>query len=73
MPGQEARCLGGDHALLDAGQQGLGLDERQADRLQAVVTLVEPQDFVIADHAVIVRDDPELELDTHARPTGCLC
>src|SRR4051812_39242374 len=36
MPGQEARRLGGDHALLDAGQHRLGLDERQADRLQAV-------------------------------------
>src|SRR3954462_2365280 len=28
-------------------------------------------DFVVADHAVVVRDDPELDLDTHARPTGC--
>jgi hypothetical protein len=71
--GQEARRLGGDHALLDVGQHGLGFAKRQPDRLHAVVSLVEMQDLVRADHAVIVGDDPELDLDTHARPTGCHC
>src|SRR5689334_6545746 len=60
------------HALLDAGQRDLGLAQRQSDRFQPVVALVELQDFVRADHAVIVGDDLELDLDTHARPNGCL-
>jgi hypothetical protein len=41
MSGQETRRLGGDHALLDGGQHALGLAERQPDRLQLVVALVE--------------------------------
>src|SRR3954454_33382 len=31
------------------------------------------QDLVLADHAVVIADDPELDLDTHARPKGCHC
>src|SRR3954454_11224562 len=31
------------------------------------------QDLVLADHAVVIADDPELDLDTHARPKGCYC
>jgi hypothetical protein len=43
------------------------LGERQAERLQPVVGLVEQQKLgVVADHAVVLRDNPELNLDTHA-------
>ena len=73
MSGQEARRLGGNHALLDGGQHGLGVAKRQPDRLHAVVALVEMQNLVRADHAVVVTNDPELDLDTHARPNGCRC
>src|SRR5689334_10961237 len=67
MPGSVTRRLGRDQALLDAGQQRLGLGERQAERLQPVVALVEEQEFgVVADHAFVLRDNPELNLDTHA-------
>src|SRR4051812_39250975 len=31
------------------------------------------QDLVLADYAVVIADDPELDLDTHARPKGCYC
>src|SRR3954452_18462355 len=69
MPGRIARRLGRDQALLNAGQQRLGLGERQAERLQPVVTLVEQQKLgVVADHALVLRDNPELNLDTHAHP-----
>jgi hypothetical protein len=73
MPGQEARRLGGDHPFLDAGHRGLGLAQRQPNRFQPVIALVELQDFVFADHAVVVGNDPELDLDTHARPMGGHC
>src|SRR4051794_22685390 len=73
MPLQKARRLGTHHAFLDANQYGLGVGERQADRLQSVIVLVEMQDLVFADYTVVVADDPELDLDTHARPKGCHC
>src|SRR5689334_12482012 len=67
MPGRIARRLGGDQALLNPGQQRLGLGERQAERLQPVVGLVEQQKLgVVADHALVIRNNPELNLDTHA-------
>jgi hypothetical protein len=47
--------------------------ERQADRLQPVVALVKMQDLILTDQTVVVADDPALDLDTHARPKGCLC
>jgi hypothetical protein len=43
MSVEKARRLGGDHALLNAGHYGLALAERQPDRLQPVVALVEIQ------------------------------
>src|SRR3954469_14130185 len=73
MPRQKTCRLGGDHACLDAGQHRLGFVERQTDHLQPVVALVEMQDLALADHAVVVGDDPELDLNTHARPKGCHC
>jgi hypothetical protein len=69
MPRQKTCRLGG--ASLDAGQRRLGFIERQTDHLQSVVTLVEMQDLALADHAVVVGHDPELDLNTHARPKGC--
>jgi hypothetical protein len=73
MPGQEVRRPGGDDPFLSAGQHRLDLIERQPDRLHAVVALVEMQNLVRADHAVVVTNDPELDLDTQARPNGCRC
>src|SRR3954451_20127182 len=73
MPGQKTCRLGGDHASLDAGQYRLGFVERQTDHLQPVVALVEMQDLALADHAAVVGHDPELDLNTHARPKGCHC
>src|SRR4051812_17883662 len=70
---EKARCLGGDHALLNAGHHGFALAERQPDRFQPVVALVEMQNLVHADHAVVVTNDPELDLNTHAHPKGCRC
>jgi hypothetical protein len=52
---------------------GISVAKRQPDRLHAVVTLVEMQNLVRADHTVVVTNDPELDLDTHARPKGCRC
>src|SRR3954454_23532616 len=66
MPHQKTRRLGGDHASLDAGQHRLGFVERQTDHLQPVVALVEMQDLALADHAVVVGHDPDLDLNTHA-------
>src|SRR3954464_11962430 len=43
------------------------------DRLQPVVAPVEMQNLVHADHAVVVTNDPELDLNTHAHPNGCRC
>jgi hypothetical protein len=70
------RTLGGDQAaagtetslslaaILNTGQQRLGLGERQADRLQPVVVLVEQQKLgIVADHALVLRDNPELNLE----------
>src|SRR4051794_17730982 len=31
------------------------------------------RNLVSADHAGVVGDDPELDLNTHARPKGCHC
>ena len=45
-----------------------GFIERQVHRLQPVLALVEMQDLVLANHAVVVADDPELDLDTNSRP-----
>src|SRR6187551_233762 len=61
----------GDHVLLNAGHHGLALAERQPDRFQAVVALVEMQNLVHADHPVVITNDPELDLNTHAYPNGC--
>jgi hypothetical protein len=47
--------------------------ERQTNHLQPVVALVELQDLALADHAVVVGDDPELGLNTHACPKDCNC
>src|SRR3954454_14120662 len=71
MPRQKTCRLGGDHASLDADQRRLSFIERQTDPLQSVVTLVEMHDLALADHAVVVGHDPELDLNTHARPKGC--
>jgi hypothetical protein len=71
MPRQKTCRLGA--ASLDAGQCRLGFVERQTNHLQPVVALVEMQDLALADHAVVVGDDPELDLNTHARPKGCHC
>src|SRR3954451_8311338 len=73
MPRQKTCRLGGDHASLDAGQDRLGVGQRQADRLQSVSAFVEVQDCVFADHIVVVTDDPELDLEAHACPKGCHC
>src|SRR4051794_28359316 len=73
MPRQKPCRLGGDHASLDADQRRLGFVERQTDHLQPVVALVELQDLALADHPVVVGHDPELDLNTHARPKGCHC
>jgi len=56
MPGHVARRLGGDQALLNPGQQRLGLGERQAERLQPVVALVEQQKLGV----VAVSWSPEM-------------
>jgi hypothetical protein len=71
MPRQKTCRLGA--ASLDAGQSRPGFVERQTNHLQPVVALVEMQDLALADHAVVVGDDPELDLNTHARPKGCHC
>jgi hypothetical protein len=73
MPRQKACRLGADHPTLDAAQRRLSLVERQTDRLQPIVVLVEMQDSALADQIVIVTDDPELDLNTHACPKGCHC
>jgi hypothetical protein len=73
MPRQKTCRLGGDHACLDARQHRLGFIERQTDHLQPVVALVEMQDLALADHVVVIGHDPELDLNTHARPKGCHC
>jgi hypothetical protein len=62
MPRQKTCRLGA--ASLDAGQCRLGFVERH--HLQPVVALVEMQDLALADHAVVVGDDPELDLNTQA-------
>src|SRR5690349_8615766 len=69
MPCQKTCRLGG--ASLDASQRRLRFSERQTDHRQSVVTLVWMQNVDLADHAVVVGNDPELYLNTHARPKGC--
>ena len=73
MPRQKTCRLGGDHATLDAGQRRLGFVERQTDHLQPVVALVEMQDYVFADHTIVVIDNPELDLEAHSRPISYHC
>ena len=60
-----------DQAVLDLGQQGLGLGERQPDRGQPAVGPVEAKDGVVAEHGAVVADDAELDFDAHGRlPDG---
>ena len=63
MVSDERRGLGTDHALLNVGQQFLGLGERQADLLQLVVGLVQHQNLLVP--RIVVADigsQPDLDL-----------
>ena len=64
MVSDERRGLGTDHALLNAGQQFLGLGERQADLLQLVVGLVQHQNLLVP-RIVIADIDSQPDLDLH--------
>ena len=65
MPRQEIRRLGRNQARLSAGQHGLRLVKRQADLLKLVIAFVEAGNHLLAEHGVIVADDPELDLNSH--------
>src|SRR3954451_11485419 len=70
MPCQETRRLSRNEARLRAGQHGLGLLKRQADLLELVITLVKAGNHVLAEHGVIIADDPELDLNSHGISEG---
>ena len=65
MPCRETRRLGRNEARLSAGQHGFRLVKRQADLLELVIALVEAGDHVLAEHCVIIADDPDLDLNSH--------
>ena len=84
----QLRIVGDDNSLISADEvlhfdksddrvEAIGLSFGNAKAvlaaIHAVVTLVEMQNLVRADHTVVVTKDPELDLDTHARPNGCRC
>jgi hypothetical protein len=62
--------LGRNQARLGTGQHGLRLIKRQADLLELVITLVKAGNHVLAEHGVIIGDDPELDLNSHGLSEG---
>jgi hypothetical protein len=72
MPCQETRRLGRNQARLRTGQHGLGLSKRQADLLEVVITLVKAGNHVVAQHVIIVSDDPKLDLNSHGLSEGSM-
>ena len=72
MPRQETRRLGRNQARLRTGQHGLRLIKRQADLLELVIALVEAGNHVLAEHGVIIADDPELDLNSHGLSEGSM-
>ena len=65
MSRQETRRLGRNETYLRTGQYGLGLLKRQADLFELVIALVKAGDHVLAEHGVIIADDPDLDLNSH--------
>jgi hypothetical protein len=65
MAVDEAPGLSGHQLLLQAAEQLLGLGERQAERLQPAVALVQGKDLLVVDDVTVVGDDPELDLEAH--------
>src|SRR5436305_1697022 len=72
MPRQKARCLGRNQARLSAGQHAFRLIKRQADLLELVITLVKAGNHVLAEHGVIIADDPDLDLNSHGLSQGSM-
>ena len=72
MSRQEARRLGRNETYLRTGQYGLGLLKRQADLFELVIALVKAGDHVLAEHGVIIADDPELDLNSHRHSEGSM-
>ena len=72
MPCQETRRLGRNQARLRTGQHGLRLIKRQADLLELVIALVKAGNHVLAEHGVIIGDDPELDLNSHGLSQGSM-
>src|SRR3954464_3153526 len=70
MPRQETRRLGRNQVYLRTGQHGLRLIKRQADLLELVIALVKAGNHVLAEHGVIIGDDPKLDLNSHGLSQG---
>jgi len=72
MPRQETRRLGRNQPRLRAGQHGFRLIKRQADLLELVIALVKAGNHVLAEHGVIIADDPDLDLNSHGHSEGSM-
>jgi len=72
MPRQETRRLSRNEARLRTGQHALRLLQRQADFLELVIALVKAGNHVLAEHGVIIGDDPELDLNSHGLSQGSM-
>ena len=71
-PCQETRRLRRNQARLRTGQHDLRLIKRQADLLKLVIALVKAGNHVLAEHGVIIADDPELDLNSHGLSEGSM-
>jgi hypothetical protein len=72
MPRQETRRLGRNQPRLRAGQHGFRLIKRQADLLKLVITLAKAGNHLVAEHVIIVSDDPKLDLNSHGLSEGSI-
>ena len=65
MPGDMGGRLSLDDAPLQVAEQGLALAERQADRLDPLVILLQGEDLLVADRLALVGDDPQPDFEAH--------
>jgi hypothetical protein len=72
MSRQETRRLSRNQVRLRTGQNGFRLIKRHTDLLKLVVALVEAGNHVLAEHGVIIADDPELDLNSHGHSEGSM-
>jgi hypothetical protein len=70
--GKNSHTLSRNQARLGTSQHGLGLLKRHTDLFELVITLIKAGNHVLAEHGVIIGDDPELDLNSHGLSQGSM-